>query len=203
MKKVILVFVSILLSGFSFAQHVSIGDILCTDGSIVKPNQFQNSGKTAKAVVFYVDASNLHGWAVHPHYQGQALWSPETIDIPELNNYQQFREAIKDVNGYENTSKIRQAGDSYLFPAAWAVDFSGGWYLPAAGQIRQLYGYIPEVNQSLLIINGTPFNLTPDWWLWASTEGGSDVAWDINYLGSEGHSKKNDHYFYVRSIINF
>ena len=44
---------------------VAIGDILCTDGSTVKPSEYASSGKTAMGVVFYVDNTGEHGWAVH------------------------------------------------------------------------------------------------------------------------------------------
>ena len=203
MKKTSLFFAIIFYSLISFGQTVNIGDILCTDGSIVKPVQFVSSGKTAKGIVFYVDDSNQHGWAVHLNYQGSTLWSPDSHDIPELPNFWKFRDAINDFDGYENTRKIRQAGNWNTYPAAWAVDFDHGWYLPAAGQIRYLYGYIPEVNLSLEIVGGEPFDLSGNWWLWASTECGAEDAWDINYQGSEGHSKKPDHYFFVRSITDF
>lgn len=187
----------------SIAQIVNIGDILCTDGSTVSREAFLSSGKTAKGIVFYVDDTNQHGWALHLTYQGAKLWSPENHDIPGLQNYRQFRDAINDFDGYENTRKIRAAGNASLYPAAWAVDFTNGWYLPAAGQIRYLYGYIPEINRSLETVGGEVITLTSDWWLWASTECSSEDAWDINSQGAEGHSKKPDHYFYVRSVINF
>ena len=153
--------------------------------------------------MFYVDETDLHGWAVHLSYQGSMLWSPDFHDIPELPNFRTFREAINDFNGYENTRIIRNAGNASTYPAAWAVDFEHGWYLPAAGQIRYLYGYIPEVNRSLELVGGQTINLSNNWWIWASTECNAEDAWDINYQGSEGHSKKPDHYFYVRSVTNF
>lgn len=203
MKKALLVFVVLLSSLIGMGQSVSIGDILCTDGTTVSAADFPTSGRTARGIVFYVDESNQHGWAVHLDYQGGVRWSYTNEDIPTLPNYQRFREAIYDFDGRENTRKIRQAGDASIYPAAWAVDFDHGWYLPAAGQIRYLYSYIPEVNSSLNLVGGTPFILTNDWWLWASTECNSIEAWDINSQGNEGHSKKGDHSFYVRAVTDF
>ena len=203
MKRKVLLSIFLSLPMLALCQIVNIGDILCTDGSIVSYEAFPNSGKTAKGIVFYVDATNQHGWAVHLDYQGSVLWSPDYHDIPTLPNYQEFRDAINDFNGYENTRKIRQAGDSSIYPAAWVVDFDHGWYLPAAGQIRYLYGYIPEVNRTLQLVGGQTFDLSSNWWIWASTECSAEDAWDINYQGSEGHSKKSDHYFHVRSVTDF
>ena len=203
MKTRLLLFALLLLPLIAYSQNVSIGDILCVQGTdtiIVHP---QNYAGGAIGVVFYVDETDQHGWAVHLNYQGSVLWSPDYHDIPELPNFGTFREAINDFDGHENTRKIRQAGNAFTYPAAWAVDFEHGWYLPAAGQIRYLYGYIPEVNRSLELIGGQIFELSSNWWLWSSTECGSEDAWDINYQGAEGHSKKPDHYFYVRSITDF
>ena len=203
MKKTFIILSALLFTMFCSAQIVNIGDILCSDGNIVSYEEFPNSGKTAKGIVFYVDETDQHGWAVHLSYQGSVLWSPDYHDIPNLPNYWTFREAINDFNGYENTRIIRNAGSAYTYPAAWAVDFEQGWYLPAAGQIRFLYGYIPEVNRSLELVGGQTINLSSNWWIWASTECNAEDAWDINYQGSEGHSKKPDHYFHVRSVTNF
>ena len=203
MKKTFLLLAFALFSYLGYGQTANIGDILCTDGSILPLSQFLSSGRTAKAVVFYVDETNQHGWAIHLEYQGSGVWSTDAIDIQSLPNYRQFREAIGDFDGYENTRRIREAGNASRFPAAWTVDFDNGWYLPAAGQIRMLYGYIPELNHSLQTVGGIPFSLSSDWWLWASTECDSETAWDINHEGAEGHSKKDDHNFYIRAVINF
>lgn len=97
MKKTSLFFAILFSALFGRGQSVSIGDILCTDGSTVKPEQFALSGKTAKGIVFYVDDTHLHGWAVHLYYQGSTLWSPVSYDIPDLPNYKTFREAINEL----------------------------------------------------------------------------------------------------------
>ena len=180
----------LLLTASLHCQVVNIGDILCTDGSIVAPEAYASSGRTAKGIVFYVDETNLHGWAVHLQYQGSLPWSTERQDIPGLNNYFRFREAITDFDGYENTRIIRAAGNAAWYPAAWAVDFDDGWYLPAAGQIRYLYGYIPEINNSIGIVGGEPFTLSDDWWLWASTEGGPEDAWASTTTATKAIAKK-------------
>lgn len=203
MKKNALLFVILFSYLVGIGQTVNIGDILCTDGSIVSPEQYATSGRTAKGIVFYVDETDQHGWAVHLNYQGSVLWSPDFHDIPGLTNYQEFRDAINDFDGYENTRIIREAGNATTYPAAWAVDFPNGWYLPAAGQIRYLYGYIPEVNHSIDIVGGETMELISSWWLWASTECNAQDAWDINSQGAEGHSKKPDHHFHVRAVTNF
>jgi hypothetical protein len=204
-NRIITIVLFILLLPTCLMSQVSIGDILCTDGSILSREAFPSSGKTAEGIVFYIDNTDTHGWAVALNNQSSSIkWCRYyEYDIANLPNISNARNAMHDLDGHTNTGIIRAEGNSSIFPAAWAVDYDHGWYLPAAGQIRYLYGYIPEVNLSLEIVGGEPFDLSGNWWLWASTECGAEDAWDINYQGSEGHSKKPDHYFFVRSITDF
>ena len=128
-------------------QTVNIGDILCTDGSIVSSEAFAVSGRTAEGVVFYVDATDSRGWVVSLDDQSSSIkWSSVSnygIDLPGLENYANARVAMHDLNGQENTGIIRSHGNSSDFPAAWAVDYDNGWYLPSAGQLRYLYSCAP------------------------------------------------------------
>ena len=154
---------------------VAIGDIVCTDGSIVKPADWP-CGKTAKGIVFYVDHTGEHGWIVHLQNQSSGtglMWSNRENDINALNNYGNARDAISDFGGYENTRRIRAAGNATRFPAAWAVDFVNRWYLPAAGQLNVLYGNLIEVNHSLGVVGGTAFEMNGNfgaWEYWSSSE---------------------------------
>ena len=198
---------------FLFGQNVSIGDILCTDGSTVRPEQFASSGKTADGVVFYVDASDSHGWVVSLDDQSSSIkWSSENnygYDIPDLDNYADARVAMHDLNGQENTSIIRNCGNSSDFPAAWAVDYDHGWYLPSAGQLRYLYSCAPEINTSLQIAGGTPLPYHDNCYWWSSTEFTEFHAYDMNTGGSLGDYVKDNHVNYppngigVRQIRNF
>ena len=162
------------------APPVAVGDILCTDNSIVKSSAWPVAGKTAKGIVFYVDNTGSHGWAVHLQDQGTSVqWTPSGsyTDISTLTNYTNARDAIADLNGYINTQRIRAAGNATTYPAAYAVDFANGWYLPATGQLRILYSVMVTVNASLQIVGGTQFLMDSGWWYWSSTEYGSSYAW--------------------------
>lgn len=193
------------------APAVAIGDILCTDNSIVKPSAWPMAGKTAKGIVFYVDNTGQHGWAVHLQDQGTSeQWTPngQYTDIPTLTNYTDARDAITDLDGYSNTQKIRNAGNATKYPAAYAVDLANGWYLPAAGQLRLLFGEIVTLNASLQIVGGTQFPMDLDWSYWSSTEYGQRNAWEVNYggyveyFGITGNGNKA-YTFRVRSVRDF
>ena len=110
----------LLLPVIVFAQTVSIGDILCTDGSTVKPAQFASSGKTAEGIVFYVNASDSEGWAVALDNQSSSIkWSSEYlygIDLPNLPNFEDARAAMHDLNGYANTGIAAKATEMIFQP---------------------------------------------------------------------------------------
>ncbi len=120
---------------------VAVGDILCTDGTTEKPAQFVASGKIAKAIVFFVDQTGAHGWAVSLSdlpvpYQ----WATVNEDIPAIvNRAGSNRQRFLDIDGYGNTESMILIGDATEYPAAYAVDFSNGWYIPAIGQLKVLF----------------------------------------------------------------
>lgn len=185
--------------------EVAIGDIVCTDGSIVKPADWP-CGKTAKGIVFYVDNTGQHGWIVH--LQNQATnehWCAGVArDIPALVNYTTARTAVTDFDGYGNTQKIRDFGEAWNYPAAYAVDFANGWYLPAMGQLRMLYGNLVEVNAGLAVVEGTLFDGT--WYYWSSTENDVNYVWNLtNFGGKVGtyHKLSVNGFNMVRAVSDF
>ena len=204
------------------AVFYSPGDILCTDGTVVKAADWP-CGKTAKGVVFYVDRSGQHGWAVAIHSSNDNIrWSSLTYsgyDIPDLISYGQWLEAIKDMDGYMNTMKIRNystnsSTPALSYPAAYSVDFDNGEYIPAAGQLNILFGELLIVNASLSLpgVGGTPLSTYND--LWSSTESSYTQSsyrcamhLELNYssesfVGRIGYATKTS-YKSVRAVINF
>ncbi len=190
---------------------VAIGDILCTDSTIVKPSDWPVPGKVAKGVVFYVDNTGQHGWAVHLNDQSTGiLWSTYYVDIPTLPNYTTPQTAMMDLDGYINTQIIRAFSNANAFPAAWIVDFANGWYLPAAGQLRKIYGVIRWVNPTLQIVGGTQFSTHLNggsdifWYYWSSTEYSCNDSWTVHASGELfGTSNRWHSYFRVRSVQSF
>ena len=193
---------------FLIVPPVAVGDILCTDGTTVKPAAFAASGKTAYGIVFHVDTTGAHGWAVHLHdVEGYKQWGAYNTagadsDIVSLSNIETARAAITDFNGYGNTLQIRNAGDASVYPAAWSVDFDNGWYLPAAGQLSLLFGNIVTINQSLQTVGGTTFPMDAVFYYWSSTEYSGNYAFELVY-GGDIRSDYKVQMFSVRGIRNF
>jgi hypothetical protein len=213
MKHYLLFFAILFSSLISFGQTVNIGDILCSDGSIIQPEQFASSGKTAEGIVFFVGDGGQDGWvvslecqAVNTHWVTSTYYE-EMFDIPNLENFEFSRDAIYDLDGYTNTAIIRNTHGADWYPAAWSVDFGQGWYLPAAGQLRWLMAYINEVNASLSIVHGTTFSFDHPRWYWTSTERGGAHAIVVSQTGSVANYPKwnyiGDYQIGVRAVKSF
>lgn len=191
------------------APPIAVGDILCTDNSIVKPFAWPVPGKTAMGIVFYVDETQEHGWAVNLNDQssGNLRWSAmANTDIASLNNYTSGRTAASDTSGYTNTMNIRGSATflgSMMYPAPFSVDFNNGWYLPAAGQLRFMLVEQPRINPSLSIVGGTPFDSS--WWYWSSTENSASHVWTVQDNGMMDLTIKNgtSEILRVRSVRSF
>lgn len=206
---------------FLLPPPVAEGDILCTDGSIVKPGVFGASGKTAKGVVFYVDSTGLHGWAVHLHDQatgvnwcGSSSYSVYGANIPGVSDFDPFRSegVYPDLKGYANTQALWAAGDSTTYPAAHCVDFPNGWYLPDIGQLEKLFAAMPFIASSLTLAGGEPFSTDSPWFYWSSSEvtSYSHGAWCLDSAGRASYTNKTDYELYqfdgvpkVRGIRDF
>lgn len=211
MKKLFVLFISLLFSMLMTAQ-VKVGDILCVqdnDTVIIHPDDYTSG---AFGVVFYVDETGEHGWAIHPQVQASGIYWSYVNDLPwGLTGWQSVREAIYDLDGYENTGFIRAASqdDHNRYPGAWEVDYDHGWYWPAIGQLNILYGRAPIVNQSLKLIGGTLMH--GPWVYWSSSVYGfdNDCALYINHAGRMGAVMKSRTMYpdnipmSVRSVRNF
>lgn len=157
--------------------QVHVGDILCEGNLIYPPSIYPSSGATAIGVVFYVDDTGQHGWALALQDVGSYKWGCRNNDTP-LPNYTNVRQAMYDFDGYENTHVVREHNTAH--PAFYAVDFDNGWYVPAIGQLNYLYGNIIEVNTGLTAAGGSTVSSTnSSWSYWSSTEYGSTEAWSL------------------------
>ena len=163
----------------TLTAQVLVGDILCEGNAIISPANYPSSGATAIGVVFYVDNTGQHGWAVALQDAGSYQWGCHGSDMP-LPNYTNKRQAIYDLDGYENTRIVRE--NCTGSPAFSAVDFENGWYVPAIGQLNYLYGNLVEVNASLQVAGGSVFPAT-EWRYWSSTECSSSYAWHLRSSG--------------------
>lgn len=184
---------------------VQIGDVLCADGSIEPAKQWAKSKKEPKGVVFYVDETGQHGWALALRDKGNLTWGDE-VDIEAIPNTNE-NDALADFNGKGNTEAILAMGGSY--PAVQAIETAEGWYLPSAGQLCILTQHMKKVQQTLkrLIGKKVPAMLYAKGAYWSSSETLDGRAWYVVDTGSlsnffrTGYEKGQ--LYYVRAVTDF
>lgn len=184
MKKIFISIVCLLFPMLLMAQ-VRVGDILCVQGTDTITVSPENYTSGALGVVFYVDETGQHGWALHPQVQASNIYWSYYDELPwGLTGWQSIREAIYDLDGYDNTGFIRSVSqyDHDAYPCAWTVDYEHGWYWPALGQLNILYGSALKVNESLQLIGGTLMYGT--WVYWSSSVYGFDNDCALYYASS-------------------
>lgn len=138
-------------------DFISVGDIYCTDGSIIRPAEYAASGKTAEGVVFWVDKSGKHGWIVHKENQCDdcPFVTAENIPLPEgIGTQTDCNSPSVDTAGYFNTKKFWESGRINDYPAMKSIAFDKGWYIPAAKQLAILAGRLFTIDPALETING-------------------------------------------------
>ena len=184
--------------------QVKVGDVLCEGNKVVSLDDFDSSNATAIGVVFYVDDSGEHGCAVDLQDEGLFTWGGYGADS-QLENYSRRGSAADDMDGKNNTKTIIESKKNY--PAFKAVNFSKGWYLPAAGQLKQLYKNLDDVNPSLEKV-GDQIVRAIGITYWSSTEYSDIDAWYLSTIGgldhtSNGYNDNKSGTRLVRSVIDF
>ncbi|MBQ0016839.1 MAG: hypothetical protein KBT04_07645 [Bacteroidales bacterium] len=139
-------------------------------------------------MIFYVD-SNAKAWVLGLEHVYDEKWhegsqAGEIID--SITNYTSTYAAVSDTDGYTNTRLIRQAGTADVYPAAYAVDFANGWYLPAAGQVMHLMNNLTAVNRALTTVGAEPLHVSEGkvdndrYYFWTSTVHSKANAWRVS-----------------------
>lgn len=148
---------------------VTVGDILLEDGNVIKPAHW-HADLQAKGVVFHIDESGKHGWAVHLDEQSVSIIMAKDVDAEKKLPFLEHSEGIGR-NGLCNTITMREKGTPAQFPAAYRVDIEDGWYIPAIEQLLELNKNISAVNDTMKIVSGKNINLGFGSDYWSSTQG--------------------------------
>lgn len=211
--------------------EIILGDILCSDTTFYAAEDWPIAlmeGKTPLGVVFYVDSTGHHGWAVA---LGEANvnscnWSRTAENM--LGSVSPERSAICYFNGEQNTNTISNYfgnvipsipdyGNYPAFAVAYYYEHVSnmvhtaphGWFLPSAGQLRVLFSNLNEVKNSLDILSnmgidvdtfdGTGYGSS----YWSSTASSSTNAWTVSKDGELKSDPKQSGAHRVRSIRVF
>ena len=184
------------------SSNCQIGDILYSDKSC-DPSVV--ASKKPIGVVF--DRANRLAIALDTEAK---KWSDEHFDVPTLSNYGSPSAATADWQGKNNTRLVleycKTNGKScpafeYVNSYKTEGTLAGDWYLPAAGELKAIYGNKDVLNIALGKIGGTKL---PTNWHWSSSEGSHYGAWFLNFSSGtvdDDYSKSLS--AYVRPVLAF
>ena len=211
-----------------FPNQISLGDLLLDDGSIIKVDSFNAAVHAApKGIVFYLDSTGMHGWAVAlTNASSSCVWSTKAVNtlVHSAMESNLHYDWIRDLGGLNNTLEIKRtaeeasaAGFATNAPAAHNCYFydhitgsvgsiAKGWYLPSAGQMNLLYanrGYFNKAINSGVLTNAQSIYYSGGFY-WTSTGADTNAVYAVvmNVQGDIRYLDKTV-IFHVRAICNF
>lgn len=147
-----------------------IGDIVCTDGSVVRYEEYKAKEKTATAVVFYVNNDGKGQGKGYATCLGEVSYAAFTDSIGVR---QGTSCSITDYDGNSNTYALFN-NRRILSPMAMSVNeylpYGQSAYIPSVAQMQQMYYAKPTINKYLKECGGKELSTTPNGWYWTSTE---------------------------------
>ena len=171
------------------------GAIYYSDGTCVK--EFIPE-KTAIGVVVY-DENNEKWIMALDSADYDVKWSTEEIDVPEITNYFNEKDAVNDLKSCENTEAMFALGiDKYPVAAAvknfapvGAENTKGKWCIPSVGIWNKIQGNYLDISSTFTRVGF--YKLSG--FYWTSTERTSQQVWIWNDdIRDFIENKKSDYY---------
>ena len=150
---------------------MKVGHILCTDGKVLPFEQYEQSGKTAIAVVFHINQNeDIEG-------NGYAVYlddiAPEAF-ADSIGVAQGTSASLTAYDGNTNTFALYDTRDVSSPLAEKVFDlwrYGQSAYIPSVAQMRLLYHARYAINPYIVKCGGTPIpDDENDCWYWTSTE---------------------------------
>ena len=155
----------------SIASSLQVGDVVCSDGSVLSKEKFSSSKKEPVAIVYHVNRNpeiKALGYAVSIRDVASAAFSDS------LGVEQETSASLEKEDGNENTHAMYRNEEVKSLLAVYVFDmwrYGQSAYIPSVKQLTYLYQQIALVNQRIEAVGGLPLSLQPgDCWLWTSTE---------------------------------
>ena len=155
----------------SIASSLQVGDVVCSDGSVLSKEKFSSSQKEPVAIVYHVNRNpeiKALGYAVSIRDVASAAFADS------LGVEQETSASLEKEDGNENTHAMYRHEEVKSPLAVYVFDmwrYGQSAYILSVKQLTYLYQQIGLVNQRIEAVGGLPISLQPgDCWLWTSTE---------------------------------
>lgn len=155
----------------SIASSLQVGDVVCSDGSVLSKEKFSSSKKEPVAIVYHVNRNpeiKALGYAVSIRNVAPKAFTDS------LGVEQETSASLEKEDGNENTHAMYRNEEVKSPLAVYVFDmwrYGQSAYIPSVKQLTYLYQQIGLVNQRIESVGGLPISLQPgDCWLWTSSE---------------------------------
>lgn len=211
MRKFIVILMALVSLSLYGQDRVHVGDILCTDNTVISHDAFASSGRTALGIVFFVDNTQQHGWALALTDAGSGAMAWGNINsLCYLNGYNNIPQAaVRDTSGAARCDSIVHTAQiigwtlsEYSAAVNAAMQCGEGWYLPSIGQLAIMYANMPEINAAIDAISASTRMTGRQYWSCTEENSGTIGAWIQNFDGAAFASPKGT-MANVRAIRNF
>ena len=190
---------------------VDDADESCVAVALITANQRIMIEKMGESNTDIIKAAYDADAATNTDYKYFYSGSRDT-DVAGITNSSSSDAAKQDFNGKANTAAIIATPDTdsfttYANMGTYCTKFNemsgtyADWYIPAAGQLYEIYTNVTDINTALTNIGGTTLSTSDRYW--SSSEKSSNYAWYVNFNnGSVINYDKNNSYGvrFVRDI---
>ena len=185
--------------------QMAVGDILCSDGSVVTLQEFITQHKEPLAVVYNVNPdleAEIMGYAVYLNDISDEAFA-ESLYVAQNTS-----KNIYELDGNENTYSIFKTEDVSSPMAKPVFDlwrYGQAAYIPSVAQLRQLQEVHNYINPRIIALGGEELSNDPDeCWYWSSTEvdGQDDLkAWLVSMNSGIIHETPKDQKHHCRPVV--
>lgn len=212
-KKLILFAACIALMASGCTKHtfladrtLKVGNIYCSDGSVMDPDTYKSEGRdNAAGVVFWVNDTldtEDKAYIVSLIDAEKGIWCDTLVSTGVSTS-------ITEYNGAANTAMLQtfEVRAETRVPAMnIAVYFSDGiinWHLPSVMELMEIYRNRAAIDYALKACNGESFDKV---WYWSSTEDGSGEqnkhynAYIVSLKEGRIHTSLKRQSYYVRPV---
>ena len=155
----------------------------------------------SRGVVFYSDPSGVGGLMVALEDVSSGCQWGKNQDITTLGNLypDNVQNLLYDQDGHNNTRIIREWHGNNNSYAASTVDFTNGWFIPSAGELRKLYAALPLIEEQIMFAGGSLLSTNS---YWSSSENTSSYAWSPGFEFTKTSKTSNLRVRAIRGLLN-
>ncbi len=185
---------------------IKVGEVLCTDGSIVTLSKVKELSLTPIGVVFYVNQGGLtqgSGYAVSLEDLPLEYSLADTLGVAQGTS--------ADIDAYDGNSNTYALYSSSKAPSRAAIALFDYWkygqsaFIPSVAELRLLYASLDITNQVIIELGGDPLISEADeTWYWSSTEVSfqeDNKAWLFSFSSGAIHETPKNEEHKIRPII--